>query len=949
MLQKIFFLLNFLIISNILLAQQIIVPKNDNRKYKSITLKNGIQAILVSDKNAQNAAAAIDVGVGSFENPINMEGLAHFLEHMLFLGNKKYPKTNEFSEFLSQHGGSNNAYTSGKNTNYHFQVQYKHLEESLGRLAEFFISPTFSKEYIEKEIQAVHSEYQKNLLSETRRGFAVLKKLSNSDHPFSKFHTGNLQTLSTLPKIRRQVILFYEKYYIPDLMKIAVLGRENLKELESLVREKFEKIPVKKGKFKIPIQRYSGRVYKKEKTPTFVQIQSLKNIRKLNFVFEIDSTKKRYQQKATYYIASILGDEQKGSILSYLKKSGWAVSLSAGVSLEHINTDFFSIDIELTKEGEKNIEQIIRVVFDYIQLIKTKGVKKWRFEEMKQIAELNFHSNDIITADVLVKFLSSQARYFSPKDILYANWKFGKFSKKAINKMIAQMNVDNLKIIYTSSNNIPLAKKEKWYDTSYKVHDISPNNEFYWKQDSKINKELSLPPKNSYLLTKKPIILTSKDEGLLTKLPLKASTYYTKSTSFQVPKVRLYIDILTPFAYQNPKNSSFTRIYAKLIKDQLAEKLYPAYLLGFQFDIRSGTKGLHLVLEGYPEKMEFFSLQILAIIKNTNFEKKRFLLIRQKTIEEWENLNLTPAYRIANYEYQQLTRKKFWYYKDYLKILKSASFDELQEFQKQFFQSIKLEFFIYGNIEKEKAAKLAKKIIKTLNTPSQVKKKPKENFISLPNKANYYIQKQVKDINSAIFSSYQVTEQNKNTEVKMQLLANFISPRFYNFIRTNQQLGYLVWSYYTGVRQSNSLVFIIQSAVAPPFELQNYINNFLIKLEKELEELTKENFQKLKIGLQQVYTQQAENFLESSNFYYHSIQQKDYDLIRKKLLQQELQKVKKTDLQSLYKELFLSRDSKLLAIHILGKDIDKQKHIANSKEITNREIFKQKQTYIPIP
>jgi hypothetical protein len=51
------------------------------------------------------------VGVGSFTDPAEMPGLAHYLEHMLFMGSDKYPKENEYDTYLNNHGGSSNAYT----------------------------------------------------------------------------------------------------------------------------------------------------------------------------------------------------------------------------------------------------------------------------------------------------------------------------------------------------------------------------------------------------------------------------------------------------------------------------------------------------------------------------------------------------------------------------------------------------------------------------------------------------------------------------------------------------------------------------------------------------------------------------------------------------------------------------------------------------------------------
>lgn len=61
------------------------------------------------DAETDKAAAAMAVRVGSLSDPEDMQGLAHFLEHMLFLGTAKYPDENEYSKFLNTHGGSSNA------------------------------------------------------------------------------------------------------------------------------------------------------------------------------------------------------------------------------------------------------------------------------------------------------------------------------------------------------------------------------------------------------------------------------------------------------------------------------------------------------------------------------------------------------------------------------------------------------------------------------------------------------------------------------------------------------------------------------------------------------------------------------------------------------------------------------------------------------------------------
>lgn len=51
------------------------------------------------------------VGVGSFSDPLELQGLSHYLEHMLFMGSEKYPDENEYDSFLTKNGGSSNAFT----------------------------------------------------------------------------------------------------------------------------------------------------------------------------------------------------------------------------------------------------------------------------------------------------------------------------------------------------------------------------------------------------------------------------------------------------------------------------------------------------------------------------------------------------------------------------------------------------------------------------------------------------------------------------------------------------------------------------------------------------------------------------------------------------------------------------------------------------------------------
>lgn len=95
--------------------------ERDLKEYKLCKYESGFEVLLVSTKclvekqKCENPVSAVGlcVGVGSFKDPKEAEGIAHFLEHMLFMGSERYPDENEYDSFITSHGGSCNAMTEG--------------------------------------------------------------------------------------------------------------------------------------------------------------------------------------------------------------------------------------------------------------------------------------------------------------------------------------------------------------------------------------------------------------------------------------------------------------------------------------------------------------------------------------------------------------------------------------------------------------------------------------------------------------------------------------------------------------------------------------------------------------------------------------------------------------------------------------------------------------------
>eukprot|EP00960_Hanusia_phi_P041821 755164-Hanusia_phi.AAC.3 len=215
-------------------------PSTDDREYKHIKLANQLEAIVVSDPSCHSAAAALCVAAGQLDDPREVQGLAHFLEHMLFLGTHKFPQESNFDEICGKSAGYSNAWTSLDHTMYHFIVSHDRLEQVLERFAAFFSCPLFSESGTEREMNAVDSEHNKNLKDDDRRENQLLRSSCSPDHPMSRFGGGNLETLMEDPKkqginVREKLLQFHERYYSASAMRLAVIGKEPVEKLEVLI------------------------------------------------------------------------------------------------------------------------------------------------------------------------------------------------------------------------------------------------------------------------------------------------------------------------------------------------------------------------------------------------------------------------------------------------------------------------------------------------------------------------------------------------------------------------------------------------------------------------------------------------------------------------------------------------------------------------------------------
>ncbi len=345
--------------------QTVVSSPADKRRYKCFQLKNGLECLLIDEDNDRpdpEAAVSLSVRVGYFSDPPEIPGLAHFLEHMLFLGTEAYPGENDWESYLSRKGGSSNACTDSEITTFTWDISSKYLKQGLQRFSKFFICPLFDENGSEREIEAVNSEFMDCLQSDEERLSSVLYHVINPNHVFHKFGWGNKDTLSTQVAeqkidLRSALLSFHKKYYSAHAMKLVILGKHVANaDFAEFVREQFEPIPSSYE----PLPNFSnlGPVFGPDAAAHLFQITSVKPSTLLTVMWPVPRGAADFKTKPLAFVSHLLGHEGPGSLLAALMDFGWVSELYTAIEECVSCTWFFECTLHLTPGGLEHMQQV---------------------------------------------------------------------------------------------------------------------------------------------------------------------------------------------------------------------------------------------------------------------------------------------------------------------------------------------------------------------------------------------------------------------------------------------------------------------------------------------------------------------------------------------------------------------------------------------------------------
>lgn len=910
----------------------------ETRKLRIVSLPNNMNVLLVSDPTTDKAAAAINVSVGSFSDPWELPGLAHFCEHMLFLGTEKYPDEGSYRKFLAENSGMSNAYTDMEDTNYHFQLvvppndlkpdnpnHVPRFKEALDRFSQFFSAPLFTESATERELNAIDSEHQKNVQRDGNRLFQLSKSCSNREHPYSKFATGTKETLGTDAvaaglDVRAKLLEFHKKYYSANLMNLCLAGPYPLDVLEEWTVELFSGISNHDEVH--PSGEYKGiPPLLPENTGLLTYVESIKDVRLLELAWTIPSTEDDYKSKSAYYTSHLLGHEGRGSLLSLLKQKDWANGLMAGPCKETKLFAFFSISIDLTLDGIQHVDDVIELLFGYLALIKDRGVQHWIHEETAALSKLAFHFQERSEPYSFVQNVSHSMVRYPPLHYLSGARLVRHYDADRIHALLDVMTPHNCtflimgKFVSDKTNT-----EEKWYKTRYAIESI-PDEKLQRWSSTKPDVLIDIPPKNIFVptdlsLLADPLPLDEKDlEG--PKIIEENEYYqlhYKLDRTFRRPKAAVYFDFVTRDSYLSPRHSLLTKIFNDIVMDELNEFSYDADIAGLHYSLYNTVGGMRLTAYGYNHKLGMLLETIIDRMANISVAPERFHRIVDSSRRSYMNFDKDQPYQHAMYACTFLMEEPRWHIRQYLEVLDSGevTIEAVKTFAKELTKRMFITAMVGGNVSEEWAKNVMKTVIKKLGFHGLPHLEFNNRRISiLP--TDYEVltrqtHRNMNDNNSAIKMLFQIGPRgNFAFDVLLEVLSDILNKPTFHELRTVQQLGYMVFEGVTSYDNCRAFYIIVQSTVAGPDELLRRIRSFLVDVRKDtLEPMSEEEFNGYVTSLIALKSEHEKKIIRQMNIYWSEIALRQYVYDRDQKEIKALRTVTKADVLKLFDDYIAS-------------------------------------------
>ncbi|GME76069.1 unnamed protein product [Ambrosiozyma monospora] len=463
----------------------------------------------------------------------------------------------------------------------------------------------------------------------------------------------------------------------------------------------------------------------------------------------------------------------------------------------------------------------------------------------------------------------------------------------------------------------------------------------------------AIPDKNQFIPTDFSLVDIHEPESEEIVYPKLIQTnndskiWFKANTKLGGPRSAVTLKFNLPGSTSTPLNSLLMSLFVEMLDDDLNSVSYLASIAGLQHEVNVAREGLSLDVIGYSHKLEnLLEVLIETFVKFTNPDKfdevwnhpnkereLRFNAIKEKLTKSLKNFGYSVPYNQVGPIISSLINENSWLVDDEIESLKLVNYNSLKHYAANLLNICVVEVLIVGNYDKQHSLKISQMIESKLTnsltlTQSQF---TRGRSLNLPTNHTYHYIKQnddIKNINSCIevFVQCGLISQDPKGRVITELIAQIMHEPFFNRLRTQEQLGYVVFSGIRETRTTYGLRLLIQSEKST-FYLLERIQSFLSKLgSTTISQMSEKEFQKHVGAVITKKQTKLKNLREARSRFWNRIATGYYDFNRRETDVSILKTLTLQDLQSYFQNKIMdSNNHGCLVVHLQSQIVPQVK------------------------
>ncbi|KAJ2045482.1 metalloprotease [Coemansia sp. S16] len=658
-------------------------------------------------------------------------------------------------------------------------------------------------------------------------------------------------------------------------MKLVVCGNHPLDQLVEWTVSKFSDVKSRGDN----VQRSLGHPRSAEFLGKVIHIETVNDVHKIDISFPVPDFKAMYRSDPFDHISHFLGYKDEGSIIAYLKQQGWATSLSVGADTAY-NYGFyeFTVSVSATPEGLEHYEDILRVVFAYVQMLLSSGPQEWVQQEMASMKKIDFDnrtkSRALVVALGYTHLIHNE--YVAPEHVLSKECAYEKFNYDDILHCLSFINPDNFRVFLCAAKHksTECLEIEPYFSAAYHVGGISADllrelasNTMHVEGLSLPERNLSIPDdfsiKNTNMLGAAAVLRPT-----LLKLNDNFELWFKQDDQFSSPKGSISLGIYVPNVNSSPQNNIMSDLYCNMLNSKLLEDLHNFV---------------------HAERLRSFKVDDTQL--SMHISKYR---------QNYANIANDPPSQLCAVYKRYITSTSEWHHQLLESELAKITPAKLQAHIDSLFDVTYTKMCMVGNFDEAEALKVAdnvQTIIKSTPNLGYNLCQPREYNIE----AGYYVyQMQLPNedsVNSAVHSSiYCGPITDKRETAILEILEALVYDSFFSQLRTKHQLGYKVAALCNIFPVGRSELVLRVEGESNPMYVTLHINKFIHDMQQSLLDMSDEQFTNRVQSLVKQYQEGVKSISHEAGKYSVEVNNGTYDFGKNIAMAKLLQSIIKEEL-----------------------------------------------------